>query len=570
MTKIVKRWQIHPKILPTVDQALKLYDPILRQLLFNRGYATEESAELFLQAKQPTISSETQLTGLNESLKRICAAIEKKEKIIIYGDYDVDGVTATALLVEILQHIGADVQGYIPNRFEEGYGLNNDALLHIKSIGGKLVITVDCGIRSLPEAEYAKSIGLSMIITDHHHPHEELPIAEAIINPKQLADLYPDKDLAGVGLAYKLGCEIIKKTTNYSNLTSSFGLDLVALGTIADLAPLVGENRSLVRKGIQVINQTNRPGLQALINISGLKPGQINSTDVGYVIGPRLNAAGRLESALDSLNLLLTSDMTEAQSLAQKIDNQNRERQQLTRNQQKLAEELIQTQTTSASLLFAAHHDFNPGVIGLVASRLADYHYRPVIIVHQGEFFSRGSCRSIPEYHITDALDSCADLMEHHGGHAAAAGFTIRNERLPDLMDHLQTHAVNQLNGLELRPVLIADMELSLSELHPSILNSINLLQPSGYANPPVCFVTRDLSIKRARSVGRDNSHLRLSLSNEWITYDAIAFGLGDLVDKLPDRIDILYQYEKNIFNGRESLQLNIKDIKASGLVDKY
>ncbi|MCK4975712.1 MAG: DHH family phosphoesterase, partial [Anaerolineales bacterium] len=309
-----KRWQIMPLITPEAEDSLQEYPPILRQILFNRGYATQEIANQYLEAKMPPGTDASNLLGVPEATERIQYAIKTQERIAVYGDYDADGVTATALLVSALSTMGADVIGYIPNRFDEGYGLNNEALDNLRSDGTRLVITVDCGIRSPQETKHAQDIGLDMIISDHHHPDNELPQAVAVINPKQPQDTYPEKELAGVGLAYKL----ISALMGNSSDAESY-LDLVALGTVADLAPLVGENRALVRKGLEVLRKPHRQGVMALIGVSGLKPNKIKASDIGFVLGPRLNAAGRLESALAALDLLTSSDVYQAAELAQQL-----------------------------------------------------------------------------------------------------------------------------------------------------------------------------------------------------------------------------------------------------------
>ena len=578
MPPIKKKWQIAPRITPLADEALRQYHPILRQLLFNRGYATPEKASAFIQATRSPGTDSQNLSNIKKAVERIRWAIKENEYIVIYGDYDVDGVTATALLVESLKFLGATVHGHIPNRFDEGYGLNIEALDTLKGQGVSLVITVDCGIRSLPEASHAQQIGLDLIITDHHQPTNEIPTAHAIINPKLPEDQYPDKDLAGVGLAYKLASALfddMNKTPinefhhwDLNNHILDHCLDLVSLGTVADLAPLVGENRALVRSGLSLIQNPHRQGIQALIGISGLNRQKILASDIGYILGPRLNAAGRLESALAALDLLLTSDIREAAHLAQKLDNQNRERQILTRELQKLAEEIAHPDGSDSYIIFAAHPDFNPGVVGLVASRLVDLYYKPSIIASQGEKFTRGSCRSIPEFHITEALDQCTDIMEHHGGHAAAAGFTIKNENLPELIERLQRIAHQKLADLDLQPILHSDMEIPLDELKPDLLTYLDWLEPTGYGNPSAVFISRNLRVKSYRTVGREDAHLKLTVSDGRITYDAIAFRQGHLLTNMPNKIDLAYTFDKNIYNGQEYLQLQVKDIKPAGSKD--
>jgi single-stranded-DNA-specific exonuclease len=561
-----KLWIIEPALSPEADQALVRFPPIMRQLLYNRGYKTDEAARQYLDAQPPPGSDPMNMLGVPEAVERIWQAIQKDERIAVYGDYDADGVTATALLTDLLKKLGAQVQGYIPNRFDEGYGLNIEALDALQAGGTSLVITVDCGIRSLDEAEHARRNGLDLIITDHHHPLQELPHALALVNPKQPGEVYPDQNLAGVGLAYKLACALLDKAraSGYAPadvIDSEEYLDLVALGTVSDQAPLVGENRSLVRLGLEYIRRPRRQGVLSLIGAAQLNAMQITADSIGFGLGPRLNAAGRLDSALAAMNLLLTQDLAEAAYLAQLLDNQNRERQQITREIQAHAEQLALAEEPDALLLFSADESYNPGVIGLAASRLMEQYYRPAIVAYHGAEFTRGSCRSIPEFHITKALDECADLLVRHGGHSAAAGFTVRNEHLSELVERLRLIAQRVLGDLDLRPTLHADAQVNLSELTPDLLNDLARLQPTGQSNPAARFVSRGVRVKSSRPVGKDSSHLKLTVTDGIITYDAIAFRQGHLYGSLPPYIDLIYQFERNEYDGFASLQLNVQDI---------
>lgn len=570
MANLSKRWQVFPRISAEADQALHSYPPIFRQILYNRGFSTMDTARQFLEGLPITETDPFKMMGIPEAVDRISYAIRQAKPIAIYGDYDADGVTATALLVEALQALGAQVEGYIPNRFDEGYGLNNEALANLRDKGVCLVITVDCGIRSPEEALFAQQVGLDLIITDHHQPASDLPRAVAIVNPKQPGDGYPDKDLAGVGLAYKLACALLDSFGKNGDFLPSLPsqedyLDLVALGTVSDLAPLMGENRTLVREGLKCIRKMRRQGISSLIAVSGLRDRPINASDIGFILGPRLNAAGRLDSALAAFQLLTTHDPQQAGLWAQRLEVQNRERQEITRQIQTMAEEIALSGKPEPLLLFAAHPEFNSGVVGLAASRLTELYYRPAIVACQGETYTRGSCRSIPEFHITDALDQCADLLEHHGGHAAAAGFTVRNEKLPELLERMQQIASKQLSSKDLRPTLAADAEVGLSDLHPDLLDYLDWLQPTGYGNPQAAFISRNLKVTNARPVGKDGAHLKLSVTDGWLTFDAIAFRQGQWLSQLPPRVDLLYTFERNDYNGRTTLQLNVRDIKPSG-----
>src|SRR5512141_832841 len=401
-----KRWIIATPITSEVDANLSAFPPILRQLLFNRGYGTDAEARAFLKAEATFQLDPFQLTGMRAGIERLLFALEHNEPIAIYGDYDVDGVTATALLFQTIKALGGNVRGYIPHRFDEGYGLNNEALDNLQADGVKLVITVDCGIRSMNEAVHARDIGLDLIISDHHHPAAgDLPPALAVINPKQEGDTYPDKSLAGVGIAYKMAEALFSCQPPVAGLQLSELLDLVALGTVADLAPLTGENRMLVRRGLRQIRETKRHGLFSLANVAEMAIGKTTASQIGFILGPRLNAAGRLESALAAFDLLTTVDFMIAGQLAQKLDVQNRKRQEIPREIQEKAEVLALADEQDPFLLIAVDKEFNAGVVGLAAYRLTEKYYRPAIVAAQGDLETRASCRSIPEFHITDALD---------------------------------------------------------------------------------------------------------------------------------------------------------------------
>lgn len=565
-----KNWKVAQRLSSEDARPLSTYSPVLRQLLYNRGYRTAEQARQYLDAVAPEGSDPFNMLGLEPAADRLRHAVQKGEKIAVYGDYDADGVTATALMVHALKLLDAQVTGYIPNRFDEGYGLNREALKSLQENGVKLVVTVDCGIRSVEEARYAAEQGMDLIISDHHHPGANIPEALAVINPKQEGDNYPEKNLAGVGLAYKLIQGLFEEINHAGNgaasLDASQYLDLVALGTVADLAPLVGENRALVRAGLKTMRLPQRQGLASLMGAAGLHPARINAADISFVLGPRLNAAGRLDSALAALELLLSKDIFEAGRLAQQLDNQNRERQQIMHTIQERAEILALERDPEALLLIAIDPEFNPGVVGLAASRLTEQYYRPTIVAQRGEDFTRGSCRSIPEFHITHALDRCADLLEHHGGHAAAAGFTVHNDKLDELIERMMATATEQLADLDLRPTLHADLEIPLSALKPDILPDLERLQPTGNGNTQAIFVSRGLKVVRSRPVGKDKSHLKLSVTDGRITYDAIAFRQGHWHDQMPQYIDLIYYFEVNEYNGRTYLQLNVRDLKPAGV----
>ncbi len=564
----IKRWHIAERLSSEANQALDKFPPYLRQILYNRGCSTFEEAAHYLKCDPVENSDPFQMAGMGVAVNRILTAVKMGEPVVVYGDYDVDGVTATVLLFEVLKALGCQVREYIPNRFDEGYGLNNEALESVFSLGARLVVTVDCGIRSLQEAEYARQLGLDLIITDHHHCSEEIPCALAVINPKQPGDVYPDKDLAGVGLAYKLA-QALLQIHPLDAVSADDWLDLVALGTVADLAPLVGENRVLVRRGLERIRAGRRQGLLSLIGAAGLNRQQITATDIGYGLGPRLNAAGRLESALAAFRLLTENDLQTAGKLAQQLDDQNRLRQQQTRDVQVRVEAQVLAESQDLPLIFAAAADFNQGIVGLAASRLTDLYYRPSIVAYQNEEYTRGSCRSIPGFHITDALDQCAHLLVRHGGHAAAAGFTVRNENLPELISCLQEIAAKQLGDLALlRRTLDADLELPLSDLNIQMFRYLDMIQPTGYGNHEPVFVSRNLEVRNHRTVGKEKQHLKLWVSDGKVSVNAIAFRLGHLDGQLPRMVDLMYIFERNEYNGSVDIQLNVRDLRPAGMPD--
>lgn len=555
------RWMGYPAVPDAVKEALGMYPPVIQQILYNRGIQDAVSASRYLTASAE-LGDPFQLKDLQKAVERLLRALDRREVIAVYGDYDVDGVTATALLVEVLRVFGANARPYIPNRFDEGYGLNQEALTKLAKEDVRVVVTVDCGIRSPREAELARTLGIDLIISDHHHPAQELPEALAVICPKREDDSYPDDDLSGVGLAYKIAQGLFEARP-HPDYRADDWVELVALGTIADIVPLRGENRVLVRRGMEQLRQRARQGIVSLAGVAGINLSRLNVGDVGYKLGPRLNAAGRLESALDALHLLMTREVEEAGRLAQKLDRQNRERQELTRRMQEEAVRMAETEGQD-TLLFAFSPDFNAGVVGLTASKLVEAFYRPAVVGQVEAEVTRASCRSIPEFHITQALDVCRDLLVRHGGHSLAAGFTVRNENLSALRERLMEVAREKLSGQELTPVLRYDVELPLRDLHPNLLPLLDQLEPTGQGNPGVSFVTRGLKVVSARRIGSDQSHLKLVLTDGWITYDAIAFGKGSWVEQMPERMDVLYQYQRNEYNGRSSLQLHIHDLRPS------
>lgn len=556
-----KKWILAEKLPQEINLALGSYPEPIRQILYNRGCRTGQAAEMYLTAGGQ-IHDPFLLKDMDRVVDRLEMALKKGEPIAIYGDYDVDGVTATVLLVEVLRALGGEVAEYIPNRFDEGYGLNVDALGQLADKGIKVVVTVDCGIRSPNEAEYARVRNIDLIISDHHHPRGDLPNAFAVICQKQEGDTYPNKNLAGVGLAYKIAQALVSKWKS-EELRISDWLDLVALGTIADIVPLVDENRALVRAGLGRIRGGQRPGLFSLANVSGLDIQSVTATDIGFMLGPRLNASGRLDTALDSFRLLISKNMENAAPVALKLDSQNKERQKLTQETQLKATEKAGIRGDEY-ILFAVDEHFNEGIVGLAAAKLTEAYYRPAIVGKKDKEFTRASCRSIPEFHITAALDECAELLVRHGGHAMAAGFTVRNENLNELISQMSAIASRELSQQVLQPKITADVGISFRELKPELLYYLDDLQPTGLGNPEALFMSTGLKVQRFKAVGSESKHLKLIVSESGITFDAIAFRKGEWALKMPEYVDLMYSFEKNEYNGFSSLQLNVKDLHPS------
>jgi single-stranded-DNA-specific exonuclease len=501
---------------------------------------------------------------MEKAVARIAEAIDREEQIVVYGDFDADGVTATVLLVEALRGLGlprTQVRPYIPDRVDEGYGLNADALATLRAAGAGLLISVDCGIRAWQEVEAARAVGLDVIVSDHHSLGRRLPEAYAVINPKRPESAYPERMLAGVGIAYKLAQALRRGLPERASFSEESLLDLVALGTVADLAPLLGENRRLVTEGLAVLNSCRRPGIAALANVAAIKPGQMTAEHIGFGLGPRINAAGRLAHAYDAAKLLATDNPVMAQQYARELNDLNKKRRALTRSLGELADTLVDGK---APILIAAHTEFVSGVVGLVASRLAERHYRPAIVMEQGAAESRGSCRSIPGFHITAALDEVADLLERHGGHAQAAGFTLRNENLPAFEERLTHIAAERLESVELSPVLAIDAELPLQEIDWALQGQLALLEPTGQANATPVFMSRGVQVYQHRAVGSDGAHLQLEVTDGKHGLRCIAFRQGAWAGNMPPRVDIAYTVGVNEWNGRRNLQLVVQDIRAA------
>ena len=550
----------HWNLLPPAERSVTVagVHPLVAQLLYNRGISEPSLVEIFLSADKRLEDDPFLLPDMHQAVSRTYQALLSGEKIAIYGDFDADGITATALLVQGLSALGGSVIPYIPQRLSEGYGLQIAALKKLQKKGVSLVITVDTGITAFAEVEKASKIGIDIIITDHHLPPDALPPARAVVNPKRTDSVCRFTELAGVGVAFKFLQALLKGSGREEIASSS--LDLVALGTVTDMVPLVGENRYWVKCGLELLNNTHRLGIQEMIHCAGSKPGDLDSQTISWVLGPRLNAAGRLGDATTSYQLLLTQDPQEANSLALELEEKNAKRRKLTEEFQNKAREIVIAEGVDLPLLMAGDESYPPGVMGLVAGRLSGEFYRPVVIFRFGEETCRGSGRSINEFNLMTALEGCHDLLSKFGGHTKAAGFSLPTENLAQFRQRLLSLAQEQLSGLDLRPHINIDAEVLLSVFAGETFNKIQQLAPFGSGNPLPVFVSRRVEVVSQRQIGSRGEHLGLKLKQEGVVWDAIGFGLGNFIQELSPYVDIVYNLDLDRWGGGKKLRLNLLD----------
>lgn len=541
-------------------------------MLENRGVASVAEAQRFLGGREAALADPALIPNFQAAVSLLLRAAHEGRLVCVYGDFDVDGVTSTAILTETLRDLGARVLPYVPHREREGYGLNTGAVTALASRGVEVLVTCDCGTSSLVEVEHARRLGMEVVIVDHHAPPPALPAASALLNPKLATMRQADVDghafaeYSTAGLAFRLAEAL------YGGARRPFPeeryLELAALGTVADMVPLLGENRELVRRGLAALAESQRLGLRALMDLADVKPKQVSAEAVSFALAPRLNAAGRLADARLALDLLLTQEEGTALALAQSIDALNRERQRLTREAQETALALL-AGGDGEPLLFVGHEGLHQGVIGLVASRLVELFGRPAVVYQRGETESRGSCRSIPELDITAALRSCADLFQRYGGHHQAAGFTVRNDRVAALRERLLEHAARQLEGVELAPALEVDAEWPLAALRSQEVRWLGKLAPHGQGNPQATLLSRHVRVLEARPVGggedgNGGRHLRLKLKDGAVAWPAICFGWEGEPPAEGSLVDIVYRLAADRYGPSENggaLQLTVEDL---------
>ncbi len=573
-------WKLSPPISYRDYGGLREYPLLLAQLLYNRNITDSTTARGFITPEHTPFEDPFLLPDMPKAVARIMKAIADKERLAIYGDFDADGITATAILVLTISALGGVVGPYIPHRYSEGYGVNIEAMRVLRNSGVDLVITVDCGTSSVKEISYARDIGLDVIITDHHTLPLELPPASAIINLQRNDHSYPFTDLCGAGVAFKMAQALMESAGKASPIQEDDIIDLAAIGTVADMVPLLGENRSIVKRGLDVINKRPRIGLRTLLEQANLSPGSLDAGSIGYAIAPRLNAMGRLDHAINSYKLLTTDSLSEAVFLSQMLEDTNQERQRITREVLEKAGDYVKANHDESSpVVIASGTDFNAGVVGLVAGKLAEQWYRPSIVISQGEELSSGSCRSIPEVNIVQTLQQCEDLFEKYGGHAQAAGFTISTSRLSELTARLSDIVAAQLEGIQLAPVLKIDAPLPLTAIPGDAFQQVQTFNPFGQANPQPMFLASRLVLADFRTFGKNSNHVNLRLKDNGATWSAVAFNMEDRLEELKTikssytPVDIAYHLEIDSWtsnsgpsqdnNGKEQvLRLNVKDFR--------
>lgn len=566
---------LHPKFnweLSTVDeqQALSLskelnVPDIVGSLLYQRGITDFEQAKSFMYGSLSELHDPFLMSGMTEAVERIKQALEKNEKILIYGDYDADGVSSTSLMIHLMIKLGATFDYYIPHRSKEGYGLHIHALQQFHEQGFTLVITVDTGISAVEQIEYANSVGMDVIVTDHHEPPAVLPNGYALVNPKLTYCKYPFKGLAGVGVAYKLaqallGADIPLEWT-----------ELVTLGTIADLMPLRDENRIIVTCGLKAMSTSSFPGITALLAISGNQQQSVNAIQVGFGLAPRINASGRMSHAKQAVALLTSNSMEEAELIAEELDLLNKQRQLLV--EEILLEAVAQVEQKAAQdgvpdVIVVAGQDWNVGVVGIVASKLLDRYYRPVIVlgINSETGLCKGSARSIPDFDIYQALTSCSELMDHYGGHPAAAGMSLMSEQLVEFEQRLQQYAKEVLTPEHFTAAMQVDLTCDLTDLSLTTIEHMEELAPFGMNNPCPKLLIREAKLLECRQMGKDNKHLKLLVSQHNCTMEAIAFNKGSLAYLLSEdaTLDLVVEASINEWNGKRKPQLLIQDIAVS------
>ncbi|MBP3960805.1 single-stranded-DNA-specific exonuclease RecJ [Gemmata sp. G18] len=589
MARAEKQWHLLPSD-PTATNRLAgtaRVSSVVAQLLINRGVRDAAAARRFLETPLGGLLPPMALPGVRDAADRIARAITDKRRICVYGDYDVDGVTGTSVLLRILGKLGADVQFHVPLRLSEGYGLNSERLRDLQRSGVSMVVSVDCGIASLAEAQVARDIGLELIITDHHEMKigldgPILPLASVLVHPRLPApEPYPFGDLSGAGVAFKLAWAVAQRACGSERVPAEMrellldAVGLAALGLVADVVPLRDENRIFVRHGLERIRTNPSTGLKALLDASGVKPDQVlTSEDVGFKLAPRLNAAGRLGCASFAVELLTTTSGVKAVQLAQQLEAMNSDRQAHERKYTQAAKEMVEEQFANDPAIVVGSTDWHPGVVGIVASRLVDYFGKPalVIAIQPNEAVATGSARSVPGFALHTALVACDDVLEGHGGHAAAAGFKVRPERIPALRDRFNAYVTSHYPGGAPAQQLTLDAEVPLSAITFGLLKDLDKLEPYGAANPKPKFLASGLKVEGARLIGTGEvqRHMDFRVRQGETTIRCVAWGMADRLEELMSSNGdccLAFTPKINEWKGYKKIELQVIDLKPGKMV---
>ena len=557
-----------------IASALKI-SPILAKMLINRGVTDVESAQLFLHPQLTDLHEPTLLPDIEPAAERIRQAIEGKERIVVYGDYDVDGITGTSVLLNFFQLFDLHVEYYIPHRVKEGYGMNLESLKQIQEAGADLIVTVDCGIGSVKEAEFCRQAGLDLVITDHHEPGVEIPSALAVVNPKLTGCLYPFRELSGVGVVFKLVWAVGKGLSSGSRVSPQMrrflmsSLGLVAMGTIADVVPLVGENRIVAKFGLQALKHTKNHGVKALMEVARIDKQKLCSRDVSFGFGPRLNAAGRMAHAELGVELLTTDSPERAAEIAQQLDSKNKERQQAQRAIFEAAREQVAREFDLADTMaiVLADESWHPGIIGIVASKIVDEFSRPTVLIAVDEEAGMGSARSIPGFPLNETLRACRDVLLSHGGHAMAAGLKIAADRILEFRKRFNEEGKRRLSPDDLRPTVEIDAEVHFPFISRELVKEIELLAPYGEANPPPLLAATDVRVAGVPNrMGNNGKHLSFYARQGDTVFRVVAFGRGEMAEQLGESngpISIAFRPKINEWQGQENLELHVEEFQV-------
>lgn len=565
----VPRAEPNPEVAETLARELNLPAAMCR-LLALRGFTQTESAKRYLKPRLEELHDPFLLAGMAAAVERLQRAIKNGETIFVHGDYDVDGICSAALYTRFLRSLGAQVEAFVPHRLSDGYDLGHAGIRAAVACGATLILTGDCGIVAHDAVIAAKDAGIDVIITDHHTPGAELPVCCAVINPNRVDCRYPEKGLAGVGVAFKV-CQAVAHTFGMPADALWYYLDLVAVATIADLAPLTGENRALTRFGLKVLKETKNPGLASLLQTAGLaEHATLAAGQISHVMAPRINAVGRMSEAARGVKLLLEDDAATALAIAQTLEEENRVRQEVDRATLAHALELLEGDFDPERnrVIVLAAEGWHPGVIGIVASRVVELLHRPTVLIalEEGGARGRGSARSIPRFHLYNALNSCSHHLERFGGHKHAAGLEIRAENIPQLRADLEAYAANVLSPEDLVPELCYDLELRLPEANAELLKLLRHFGPHGLGNPSPVFVARNVGLAGNPKIVGEN-HLKLQLLQDGVQLPAIGFRMAHRIgeiDMTRNTIDVAFHLQMDRFNGREYLQAKLLDLRPS------